>query len=151
MNTLYQFKCGSSYFFSSFPDYVVKDYDELHICDYLIKDSKILNLKTEKQDIFFIKEMPVSEHIDDCLNSGVPMRAGKYLIPEFSRHIGLTIEDLKQLKPCFDNMDDKHSYEKIIFESYLKNGDFYLTDEQLKEAYEDYKKKRPLTYNKSTD
>jgi hypothetical protein len=39
-------------------------------------------------------------------------------------------------------MDEKHSYEKIIYNAYLENGAFFITKKQLNEAYEEYKKYR---------
>jgi hypothetical protein len=66
---------------------------------------------------------------------------GKFLVPDFAKEIDLTIEDLKCLSHLLEKLDEKHTYEKIIFNSYLENGDFYLTDEQRNRAYEEYKKK----------
>ena len=41
-------------------------------------------------------------------------------------------------------MDDKHKYEKLIYDAYLKNNDFVLTDEQRIDAFNEYKKERLL-------
>lgn len=70
------------------------------------------------------------------------MEIGKFLIPDFIKEIGFTIEHLKQLKPLVDNLDDKHKYEKVIFDSYILNNDFILNDEQLQNAYKIYLKYR---------
>jgi hypothetical protein len=70
------------------------------------------------------------------------MVVGKFLVPEFCAAIGFTIEDLPQLKPLIDILDNKHKYEEIIFNSYLKNGSFTLTDEQRERAYKSYKNSR---------
>lgn len=67
------------------------------------------------------------------------MQLGKFLIPTFIEAIGFTIEDLKKLQPLADNLDDKHKYEKVIYDSYIQNNDFTLTDEQLQKAYLEYK------------
>lgn len=67
------------------------------------------------------------------------MQLGKFLIPTFIEAIGFTIEDLKKLQPLADNLDDKHKYEKVIYDSYIQNNDFILTDEQLQKAYLEYK------------
>jgi hypothetical protein len=40
----------------------------------------------------------------------------------------LTIADLKQLQPLIDALDQKHQYEAIIYNSYLKNKAFVLTE-----------------------
>ena len=73
------------------------------------------------------------------------MKAGKFLIPEFNEFIGFTIEDLKSILHVFENMDDKHSYEKIIANAYIENGGFFLKDRQRYNAYLEYKKKRKGT------
>ena len=39
-------------------------------------------------------------------------------------------------------MDNNHAYEKIIYDSYIENNDFYLTESQLNRAYKEYKKYR---------
>ena len=67
------------------------------------------------------------------------MQLGKFLVPAFVEAIGFTIEDLKKLQPLADNLDDKHKYEKVIYDSYIQNNDFTLTDEQLQKAYLEYK------------
>ena len=44
------------------------------------------------------------------------------------------------MKPMFDRMDDRHVYEVKIYESYIKNGNFSLTEEQRADAYRLYLK-----------
>lgn len=67
------------------------------------------------------------------------MQLGKFLVPTFIEAIGFTIDDLKKLQPLADNLDDKHKYEKVIYDSYIQNNDFTLTDKQLQKAYLEYK------------
>lgn len=67
------------------------------------------------------------------------MQLGKFLVPTFIEAIGFTIDDLKKLQPLLDNLDDKHKYEKVIYNTYIQNNDFTLTDEQLQKAYLKYK------------
>jgi hypothetical protein len=139
-----KFKMGSSYFFSSFEDYKVKDTDILCIMDGYsdtIK-SNVLNMKLNGEDVFFYRDLDKSGFIKDTIESKVPMRVGKFLIPEFCKYIGFTIDDYELLKDVFDSLDEKHSYEKLIRDAYIENGDFVLTDEQRKRAYEEYKEKR---------
>ena len=54
----------------------------------------------------------------------------------------LSIDDLKRLKPIIAKLDDKHKYEEVIYNAYLENNDFVLTDEQRQEAYRVYNKYR---------
>ena len=148
MKPILTYKIGSSYFFKDYEDYCQKDNDELCIMDRFpdfIK-TNVLNMKKDGDDVFFYRDMGKDEFLKETLESGVPMKVGKFLIPEFSEHLGVTIEDLKILESLFDSLDDKHSYEKIIYNAYLENGGFWLTKEQLDNAYSDYKKKRPDRY-----
>jgi len=148
MKPILTYKIGSSYFFKNYEDYLQKDNDELCIMDRFpdfIK-TNVLNMKKDGDDIFFYRDMGKDEFLKETLESGVPMKVGKFLIPEFSEHLGITIEDLRILESLFDSLDDKHSYEKIIYNAYLENGGFWLTKEQLDAAYSDYKKKRPDRY-----
>ena len=137
---------GSSYFFDRYDDYKIKDNDELHIVDEFIFPNRVcMNMRLfDGNDIFIFKNTDKQEYINDVYESGVNMKVGKFLIPEFNKYINFTIDDLKSLQPMFDNMDEKHTYERVIFESYLKNGDFFLTDEQRMEAYKEYKRSRGL-------
>jgi hypothetical protein len=89
--------------------------------------------------VFLCQKRPKDVKIKETLESNVPMRAGKFLVPEYNKYLGLAIDDLKRLNPLFDAMGDKHSYEKIIYDAYIKNNDFILTDKQRQEAYEEYK------------
>jgi hypothetical protein len=58
------------------------------------------------------------------------MVIGKFLVPEFCEEIGFTIEDLPKLAPLLDRLGDRHQYERIIYESYLENQAFCLTEAQ---------------------
>lgn len=139
-----KFNMGSSYFFSSFEDYKKKDEDELCIMEGFsprIK-SNVLNMKLNGKDVFFFRDLDKRGFIQDTVESKVPMRVGKFLIPEFCKYIDFNVSDYELLKECFDSLDEKHSYEKLIRDAYVENGDFYLTDEQRKQAYEEYKEKR---------
>lgn len=86
--------------------------------------------------------MSVDEFISITLSNNTPMEIGKFLVPEFINEMNITIENLKQLEPLVSRLDDMHKYEKIIYDAYIENNDFYLTDEQLKDAYEIYIKYR---------
>lgn len=148
MKPIKTFKMGSSYFFGNFPDYKIKDLDELNIMDTFVKGTNSLILRKGTMDVFFYRDMDKYGFIDDTFDTDLKMKAGKFLIKEFADYIGFTIEDLKTMEPLFKTMDDKHSYEKIIYDSYITNNGFYLTDEQLNAAYAEYKRKRPDTYGK---
>ena len=146
INVIKEFKIGSSIFFASYSDYTQKDIDILAITDLPLFGKPVMNMKLKDKDIFFMCIEDNSVMLDKTLESGINMRAGKFLSPEFAEYIGLTIEELKKLKPMFDDIDEKHMYEKVIFDSYIKNNGFFLTNEQRLMAYEEYKRKRPERY-----
>ena len=135
---------GSSYFFNKYDDFNSKDYDDLCIMDTFIFSGNVMNAKIGGNDVFMFRNMPKQGFIDDLLSSGVNMKAGKFLIPEFNEYIGFTIDDLKSIIHIFNEMDEKHSYEKIIADAYIKNDGFYLTDDQRDLAYKEYKRTREL-------
>lgn len=135
---------GSRAFFSVYEDFKSKDTDVIAIMDTFFPGKNSMNMKLPKEgeDVFLYRNLDKEGFINDTLSSGLPMRAGKFLVPEFIDYIGLTIDDLQLLRPMFEEMDEKHKYEKIIFDSYVKNNSFTLTDEQRMKAYEVYKESR---------
>lgn len=135
---------GSRVFFSGYEDFKSKDTDVIAIMDSFFPGKNSMNMKLPKkgEDVFLYRNLDKDGFIKDALESGFPMRAGKFLVPEFIDYIGLTIDDLQLLRPMFEEMDEKHKYEKIIFDSYVKNNSFTLTDEQRNAAYEIYKESR---------
>ena len=139
-----EFRIGSAVFFDQYPDYKVKDIDLLNLTDYALFGNPIMNMKLKEKDIFFMPNEHKDIMIRKTLESNVPMRVGKFLVKEFADYIGLTIEDLKKLEPMFDKLDEKHRYEKIIYEAYIENGSFVLNDEQRLKAYNKYKKERKI-------
>lgn len=86
--------------------------------------------------------MTADEFVEYTLSSKVPMSAGKFLVKEFCDEIGFTLEHLKKLESVFDRLDDKHKYEKVIYDAYVANGEYSLTDAQRLAAYESYKEVR---------
>lgn len=133
---------GSSYFFSKYEDFVPKDTDYVELTDdESIKGLMVLRGKGE--DIFIFRQKPKDEMIKDALkNVNLGMVVGKFLIPEFCKAIGFTVEDLPKLSILIDNLDDKHRYEQIIYTAYIVNQSFTLTQEQRDKAYEAYKDSR---------
>lgn len=142
INIVKKFYMGSNYFFNSFPDYVRKDIDILCIVNNYIFNSNNVRFKLGDEDIFLFKNQSKEEFIKQTLKDDVPMKVGKFLIPEFNNYLNFTIEDLKKLEGLFNNLDDQHKYEKIIYDSYLKNNDFTLNENQLEESFKEYKKYR---------
>jgi hypothetical protein len=91
---------------------------------------------------FIVVKRPKEELIDYAINHCPPMAIARFLTVEFAEAIGFIIEDLPKLKVMKDNLDDKHKYLGIIYDSYLENKSFTLTNEQRMKAFEDYKNSR---------
>jgi hypothetical protein len=133
---------GSKYFFSCYDDFTSKDIDEIQIIE-TNEFNQVRQITGQGKCLFQLRKHPSKEgYINWALQSQIGMVIGKFLIPEFNEAIGFTVEDLPRLKVLIDKLDDKHKYEEIIFNSYLKNGSFTLTDEQRERAYKSYKQSR---------
>ena len=94
--------------------------------------------------LFKWRKMTADEFVDYTLQTKLPMEIGKFLVPEVAEYLGFTIEHLKKLKHVIDSLDKKHGYEKIIYESYIENNDFILTEEQRRAAFNEYKREREV-------
>ena len=133
---------GSTYFFSCYDDFQGKDIDELQIIE-TDEFSQIRQITGQGRCLFVLKKHPNKEdYINWALQSNTGMVIGKFLVPEFCETIGFSVEDLPQLNILITKLDDKHMYEKIIYDSYIENGSFTLTDEQRDRAYKSYKNSR---------
>lgn len=132
---------GSNYFFKKYKDFKSHDIDYIDVIETNeFKEKRII--RGQGKDYIFLKRKPKEQLIQDALNSNLAMVVGKFLIPEFNKQIGFTIEDLLKVQPLIDRLDDKHLYEKIIYEAYLENKEFILTQEQRDAAYASYKESR---------
>lgn len=137
-----EFKIGSMYFFNCYDDYIPKDEDILLILSNPINGNKSYLIKKDNKDIIMYPNLSKEEFINVDLNINDPMKVGKYLIPEFVEYIKFTIDDLIKIEALINNLDDKHKYQKIIYDAYIENNSFYLTNEQRLIAYNEYKKYR---------
>lgn len=133
---------GSRYFFSCYDDFISHDIDEIEIIE-TNQFQWFKQLTGQGRCLFqFKKQQSKNDYINYALSSDLGMVVGKFLIPEFCQAIGMTVEDLPMLQPLINRLDEKHKYEEIIFNSYIKNNAFSLTDEQREEAYKSYKLSR---------
>ena len=140
----HRFITGSQAFFSSFDDFKPKDIDVLIVDDnpqgYKIMRQTHLN---KGKCVFEWRDMSADEFIERTLeHQDPPMQVIKFLTPGFASYIGLTIEQLRRLQPLIDSLDERHQYAAIIYNGYIANDSFTLTEKQLKEAYENYKSTR---------
>ena len=135
---------GSKYFFSCYEDFQPHDTDEIEIIETTeFNQMKQIRDFVHNKCVFQMrKHETAQEYIDWALKNKSGMVIGKFLVPEFNAAIGLSVEDLKQLSPLLDRLDEKHMYEKIIYDAYIENECFVLTPEQRLAAYESYKQTR---------
>lgn len=132
---------GSNYFFHQYSDFKSTDIDKIELVDTNeFKEKRVI--RGQGKDYFYLKRKPKEQLIQDALKSNLPMVVGKFLIPEFNKQINFTIEDLPKIKPLIDNLDEKHKYEEIIYNAYIENKSFTLTEEQRDAAYRRYKEAR---------
>lgn len=135
---------GSKYFFSCYEDFQPHDTDEIEIIETTeFRNVKYIRDLVNKKCLFLLKKQSSrQDYINWALQCKSGMVIGQFLVPEFNAAIGLSVEDLKQLSPLLDRLDEKHMYEKIIYDAYIENNCFALTPEQRLAAYESYKQTR---------
>jgi hypothetical protein len=142
-----QFLIGSKAFFSGFSDFVPMDTDYLVIYDE--PDFEVTKSYMDG-NIHYVcwENYPKEKFIQMHHNIYNGKYIQKFLVPEFVEYLGFTIEDLKSLEFLLDRLDEQHNYCRTIYDAYIKNNSFTLTQEQLAQAYEVYKKDRKELYEK---
>lgn len=88
--------------------------------------------------VYRLLREPASVMVQKAVESGNGLLLGNFLVPAFAKEIGLTIDDLKKLQPLLSALGNRHSYQAVIYNCYLTNGSFSLTNEQRTEAYKTY-------------
>ena len=129
---------GSNVFFKDIEGFTSKDIDILEFVDNPTDFKNVRQFKFPDKCVFQWRKMPINELIDITLSRNFPMEIGKFLVPEFIKEFKLSIDDLKRLKPIITKLDDKHKYEEVIYNAYIENNDFILTDKQRQNALETY-------------
>lgn len=148
---------GSDYFFHDCEGFIPHDYDYIILVDkandsfkpiFDSKDTLHIYSSHTKCDKTFYYRYTKQDFLDDIVNGVVPKYfLNKFLVPEVNEAIGFEFSELHALKYLFDELDDKHKYLKIIYESYIENDEYYLSDSQRELAFNEYKKYRDI-YNK---
>ena len=135
---------GSTYFFSCYDDFESKDRDEIQIIE-TDEFSHMRQITGRNKCLFQLKKYSSKEeYINWDVQSNLGMTVGKYLVPEFCNQIGFTVQDLPKVKLLIAKLDNKHKYEEIIYNSYIENGSFELTEAQRQRAYKSYKESRGM-------
>lgn len=133
---------GSTYFFKKIEGFKSKDTDRVVLIDNPIGFNYVRQTSGVGSCFYEWKRMSADEFVSFTLSSKIPMSVGKFLVKEFCDEIGFTINHLKKISSQFDKLDNKHKYEKTIYEAIIKNKSWDLTDEQINSAYEVYKEAR---------
>ena len=135
---------GSSVFFKEYSDFNPHDIDYVLFEDHPQLYKIFAHINTKSEDVFAYKQMSKDEFLEYELEhcKKAKMAVGKLLVPELVKYMNITIDDLKKFKFAIDEIQEKHNYEKIIYDAYIKNNDFILTQEQRDKAYQEYKKYR---------
>ena len=137
---------GSRAFFSGIEGFAPHDTDTVCICErnehqgFLVK--RFFRNQEDGGCEFHIARVPKERLIKWEVRRGQAMSLGHYLLPEFCQEFGITISDLETLRPLRERMDVRHEYVGMIYDFYLINGSMTLSNEQLSEVYENYKKYR---------
>ena len=148
---------GSDYFFHNCEGYIPHDYDYIILIDkanssykpsFDSKDTLHIYSSHTKCDKTFYYRYEKQDFIDDIVNGIVSKYfLNKFLVPEVNEAIGFEFSELHALNYLFDELDDKHKYLKIIYDSYIENDEYYLSDSQRELAFNEYKKYKDI-YNK---
>ena len=134
-----RFLVGSNVFFRGyFGDFVSKDVDTVILDSEPKGYENVRQFHFKDRCIFQWRRMEKDEFIDLSLERGLGMELGKYLVPEFARELNMDINDLERLRPLAEKLDERHLYEKVIYDAYIENGCWGLSDEQRIEAYRIY-------------
>lgn len=144
------FLTGSQSFFSKFDDFKSKDKDIIILVDNPMDFTQVKQISNGSICKFYIARHTPEDYISWYLQTKTPMSVIKFLNKDFCDEIKFTIDNLKELAPTFERLDDKHKYAKVIFDAYIENNDFILNDEQLNNAYEVYKQYRVNNENDKT-
>ena len=141
-----EFIIGSKAFFTGFSDFKAIDTDYL-----ILEDNPDYELTKSVMDengnhYVYWENMPKERFIEIHTHFYEGRFMQKFLVPEFVEYLGFTIDDLKSLSFLLDRLDEQHSYCRTIYNYYIENNSFTLTQEQLTQAYEVYKMDRKELY-----
>lgn len=133
---------GSAAIFKNIEGFVPNDYDILIWTDASKYCTKWRRVGLSGIDVLEMKsDMSKQEIIESQVTKTAPeMCFGLFLCAEFAELIGLTIDDLTNIYPFFcARFNKKHKYFDTVYNAYIANNGFTMTDEQLQEAYAIYR------------
>ena len=138
-----KFLIGSRAFFGGIEGFKSDNRNMLYL-----HDNPAFKTGVEKNDsnrvtrIFKYTKESAKTMIQRAVESGVALQAGKFLVPDVARAIGATVQDLEPLAPLFAKLPKKHKWQQTVYNAYIVNGSFTLTDEQRQAAYNKYQSAR---------
>lgn len=142
-----RFVTGSNYFFKNMESFEPHDLDYIVLEEYSPYPDKILfcglSRTPDKKytiDYFHWVRTTPEKYIEFVNNYKRADSICAFLIPEFVKEIGFTIEDLKKMKPTRERLNKWREYLGMIYDFYIINNDFVLNEEQRQEVYSEYKK-----------
>lgn len=131
---------GSTYFFGSLPFFKGRDVDYVEVVDDQSID--IVKLREPGTDVFRVRRMPIEDRLARDSEVQATSRICNYLVPEIAAELGFTPDMLDRIKPIVDRLRPRYSYLGVIYEGYVENGSFTLTEEQRMAAFEEYRRSR---------
>lgn len=141
---------GSRRFFGGLKDYQSDSNAFVQVIDAPKGFSFVKETNLYGRHLFQWARLAPQEYVEYALKKGAPEQIGKFLVPEFCSEIGFTLSDLRQLEPLLDKLDEEHKYYRLIYNAYMANGDFTLTDEQRQAAYEEWRRNEKRAKEKAT-
>lgn len=144
-----KFIAGSFYFFKDMPGYNLHDLDYVIITDETFVDYHHIYWIENgiAQDRFYWKKNTPEWHIMQMLNEkSFALDIARFLIQGVAEELGITIDDLMKLKHIVNKLktdfNGKYDYYRLIFNAYIENNAFILTDKQRMLAYDSYRNSR---------
>lgn len=132
-------RVGSNYFFSCYENFKSKDIDEIEIIpeDADVDFNFLRYTHSTAHCLFEIKK---SDKYKDWVlgNARNNLHIASFFIPEFCKEMGYTLKDLSDVSVRLSQLSPNHQYYRAIYNAYIENGSFTLTDEQRDAAYKIY-------------
>lgn len=141
-----QYITGSYAFFKDIEGFEGRDKD---IVIFDTEQDGSFTYTSEKDKDIFIWKQDTAEEMIAFMNKGLllPSAVIVFLVPDIITRVGMTVELLPSIKPLIDKLDDAHKYIKVIYNAYVENNNFTLTNEQLMAAYDEYNRERAVYNN----
>lgn len=145
-----EFIVGSRAFFSDMPMFHSDNTDIVVFTDTPDGFSHYIHSAISGRDTTTWVIKPKDDFIEYAMRDlANGLEFGKFLVPDVVEYLGITMGDLVKLHGHFENKIE--AYQELIYNAYITNGAFTLTDEQRDAAYKAYKEARPEEYRDDAD